>query len=82
MLTSVSLGGNATSGIRVDVRDQQRDHTSQHGVAEPIQLGNPDPLRGIIELLGGDLEQIAAGDGEGLHRQVLALARLVAALPT
>jgi hypothetical protein len=66
----VSLGGNATSGRRIAVRNAQRDDTRQPRIGDAVQLGNPNPLRRIAQVLRGNAKEVAPDDLNGLHANV------------
>jgi hypothetical protein len=71
------LSSNAASGTGIAVRDQQCCHADEHRVRKVVEFGDAYPLRCVAKLYCGHTEQVFADDGDGLHGQVLAFAKLI-----
>jgi hypothetical protein len=72
---------NATSCRNIHIRQGKRNHSAQPGISYTVELRYPDPLCRILQVLRGNLEQIASCDGYDLH-QVPAPLRLLIDLST
>lgn len=62
-----SLSGNPASRVRIDIRDEKDGDADEHRVGQAVELGDPDPLGCVVELLRSDAEEVASNDCQGAH---------------